>query len=44
VNHFRWVSTGTEVDPSLTQLHVMTDVGGSASDYDAFTINLKFTA
>jgi hypothetical protein len=44
VNHFRWVSTGSQADPTLTQLHVMTEVGGSAGDYDAFTVNLKFTA
>lgn len=44
VNHFRWVSTGSQADPSLAQLHVMSKVGGSESDYDAFAINLKFTA
>jgi cyclophilin family peptidyl-prolyl cis-trans isomerase len=44
VNHFRWVSAGSQADPALTQLHVMTEVGGGANDYDAFTINLKFTA
>ena len=31
-------------DPSVAQLHVMDKVGGKISDFDAFAIDLSFTA
>jgi hypothetical protein len=44
-NHFRWFTPGQQAtNPSVPQLHAMTKVGGKATDYDAFAIDLSFTA
>jgi cyclophilin family peptidyl-prolyl cis-trans isomerase len=44
-NHFRWVSPGQEAaNSTLSQLHVMDKLGGSDRDFDAYAINLSFTA
>jgi hypothetical protein len=44
-NHFRWYTPGQQAaDPSVDQLHVMTKVGGSASDFDSFALDLSFSA
>jgi cyclophilin family peptidyl-prolyl cis-trans isomerase len=44
VNHFRWYTPGQQAtDPSIVQLHIMTQLGGKASDFDSFAINLSFS-
>ena len=44
-NHFRWVSPQQELaNASLAQLHVMDKLGGGDGDFDAYSINLSFTA
>jgi hypothetical protein len=45
VNHFRWYTPGQQAtDPNLVQLHAMTKLGGGASDFDSYAIDLAFTA
>jgi cyclophilin family peptidyl-prolyl cis-trans isomerase len=44
-NHFRWVSPGQQMaNASLAQLHVMDKLGGGDGDFDAYSVNLSFTA
>ena len=45
VNHFRWFTPGqVATSPTVTQLHVMDQLGGTASDFDDLTIDLSFSS
>ena len=45
VNHFRWYAPGQQkTDPNAVELHIMDQVAGKASDFDAYKIALSFAA